>query len=518
MPERLEPNTIDTLTVVLSTLSEGLFDRLQDLISQTFDRSEYLLLGAEDLLKSGAEEAAGQIVKRMDQGIQRGELTTIVQMRTNLVLYTTLESAASEQIRQMRSVGERIGKKVGVLNFYACVVKEEMLGEENALAMDRCMEACRAEANRQQIPILLVNRGLGITLDLPIKATVRYLHVISHNSRLKAQLLARTEQMTSIAMLEYDDEDSFSLQDQIDQLQSELSTNPYSQQKLDESVLALVNEASARLEQRDPILFSQWPLRADAIGNLVTVLFRRAKLRRALDDVEQTFAQIYQKNVHERFCDGCFQTEETKKALLDLFEALPLAYVREQLRRDLDALAQKDTRPYEAYRPKFRICLGEKKLRAQLEAEYQQSLRGSRAYLKQVVLREMVRQAEFYHESGRIDQREKELKDRIQRLKAKARAVGNAQSAADFLQTQLTFLPIQGGVPFENLMNRDMILLISQRIDEHWDEYASLLPNSPQFEVYNYGVLEDQELQALQIMRFNEELYRRNRGLIFQIG
>lgn len=518
MPERLDPNVIDTITIALSDLPGELFSQLDEMFALTFDKSEYLLLQAKELLQEDEQDAANRLVKMIDEGLQHGELARVLPLRVNLAFYAVLNDAAAGRIDQLRGVASRIGGKLGVLNAYACVIKQDMRGEENALAMDRCLEAAKADADRLQIPVLLVNRGLGITLDLPLKATVRYLHIISRNSRLKAQLLNKTELITSIAMLEYDDEDAFSLQEQIDKLQGELTTGAFSKSRLNTSVQALVSEASQRLEQKDRIAFSQWPLRADAIGNLFTILFGRAKLRRALNDVEKTFAAVYQDNIHARYCDGCFQTEESLEALSNLLESCPIGYLREQLTRDLEELAGRDTQTYIAHVPRLRICLGEKKLRAQLEEEYQKSLQRSRNYLQHVVLQELLRQVGLYRSGERIKQREQDLKERILRLKAKARAVGNAQSAVDFLQTQLTFLPIQGGVPFENLMNKDMILLISRRTYDEWDQYEQFLPGAPHFDVYNYGVLEDQELQALQIMRFNAELYQTNRRQIFQIG
>lgn len=518
MPERLEPNGIDTITVALSDLPEDISANLRDMFSLTFEQDEYLLLEAEGLLQKGAQEAADRLVSLVDEKLQHGELTWVLPLRLNLVFYTTLDASASERAGQIREIAGKLGGKLGILNSYVCVVKHSMRGEENALAMGRCIDVCKADAGRLQIPILLVNRGLGITIDLPLKATVRYFHVISRNSRLKGQLLARTELVTSIAMLEYDDEDSSSLQEQIDRLQNELEGKGSSRTQMIESVQALMNESSERLGRKEFIQFSQWPLRSDAIGNLFSIVFGRAKLRRALNDVAETFAAVYQKNIHEHYCDGCFQADQSQKTLYELFEAYPAAYVRGQLKSDLDEFGRKYAHPYDAYVPKFHICLGEKKLREQLAGEYRKSLERSRAYIQNVVVREMRNQIDFYLTSGRVEQREKELKDRILRLKAKARAVGNAQSTVDFLQTQLAFLPTQGGVPFENRMNCDMILLISRRIDEDWNQYASYLPNTPQFDVYNYGVLEDQELQALQIMRFNAELYQTNRRLIFQIG
>ena len=518
MPERLDPNVIDTITIALSDLPGELFAQLEEMFTLTFDKSEYLLLQAKELLREDEQDAANRLVRMIDEGLQHGELTRVLPLRVNLVLYAALDDAAAERIDQLRGVANRIGGKLGVLNAYACVIKQDMRGEENALAMDRCLESAKANADRLQIPVLLVNRGLGITLDLPLKATVRYLHIISRNSRLKGQLLTRTELVTSIAMLEYDDEDAASLLFQIEKLQSELDGKEFSKTQMVESVHALMTEHIERRLRVDRIAFSQMPIRADAIGNLFTFLFRRKKLKHALHDLEQTLAAVYQKNIHEMDCDGGFQTEESRAELVERMESYPTPYIRGSFLSDLDELERNQPSRYDAYKPSLRLCLGEAKLREQLQGQYQRMLERSRAYMRTVVVREMKKQAMVYVSSGRLEQREKELRDRILRLKAKARAVGNAQSAMDFLQTQLSFLPTQGGVSFQNMMSCEMILLISKRIEENWNLYAPYLPNSPKFDVYNYGVLEDQELQALQLMRFNAELYQTNRNSIFQIG
>lgn len=115
---------------------DGLLARLNKL-EDPVDRAEKIRAAKSktDNLQAKMNGLLGRISNWLGHHVETWH-TQFVQMRTNLVLYTALDSAASEQIRQMRSVGERIGKKVGVLNSYACVVKEEMLGEENALAMD----------------------------------------------------------------------------------------------------------------------------------------------------------------------------------------------------------------------------------------------------------------------------------------------------------------------------------------------------------------------------------------------
>ena len=517
MPERLEPNTIDTVTIFLADLPDDLANQLQEVVSLTFDKEDYLLLRGKDLPLQDAEEAANALVALVDEKLQHGELAKVMPLRLNLALYTMLELSAAERIEQVRSLADRIDSKLGILNSYACIVKQNMRGDENALAMDRCVEVCKAAADRLPLPILLVNRGLGITIDLPLKATVRYLHVISRNSRLKGQLFARTELISTIAMLEYDDEDAASLLTQIEKLQTELNGTEFSKTQMIESVQTLMTEYSEFRLRSDRIAFSQMPIREDAIGNLFTFLFRRKKLNHALRDLERTLSQIYQQNIHAPDCDGCFQTEEARGALYERLESYPTPYLRGQFLADLEELGRHQPAKYDAHIPHLRICLGEKKLRAQLQDQYQRSLAQSRVYLRHVVIAEMKKQAVVYLGSGRVDQREKEINDRILRLKAKARSVGNAKSAVDFLQTQLAFLSTQGGVTFRNLMNGEMILLISKRMDENWSQYEPYLPSSPQFDVYNYGVLEDQELQALQIMRFNEELYLSNRKSIFQI-
>jgi len=517
MPERLEPNVIDTITIFLADLPDDLADQLQDLVALTFDKEDYLLLRGKELLLQDAKEATNALVTLVDEKLQRGELSKVLPLRLNLALYTMLELPAAERIEQLRSLADRVDSKLGILNSYACIVKQNMRGDENALAMDRCVEVCKAAADRLPLPILLVNRGLGVTIDLPLKASVRYLHVISRNSRLKGQLFARTELVTSIAMLEYDDEDAASLLTQIERLQIELNGTEFSKTQMIESVQALTAGVSERRLRSDRIAFSQMPIREDAIGNLFSILFRRKKLNHALRDLERTLAQIYQQNIHAPDCDGCFQTEEARGALFERMESFPTPYLRAQFLVDLEELERHQSAKYEAHTPHLRICLGEKKLRAQLEEQYQRSLMLSRIHLRHVVIAEMKRQAVIYRNSGRVEQREKELKDRILRLQAKARSVGNAKSAVDFLQTQLSFLPTQGGVPFQNRTNSEMILLISKRMDENWSLYEPYVPNNPPFDVYNYGVLEDQELQALQIMRFNEEHYQSNRKLIFQI-
>jgi hypothetical protein len=518
MPERLDPNVIDTITIFLADLPEDLTSQLQEAVSLTFDKEDYLLLDGPDVFRRDAKDAANMLVMLVDEKLQRGELAKVLPLRLNLALYTLLEPAASDRIDRLREIADQVGSKLGILNSYACIVKRNMQGEENAFSMDRCVAACEANEHRLQLPILLVNRGLGITIDLPLKASVRYLHMISRNSRLKGQLLARTELVTSIAMLEYDDEDAASLLLQIAKLQSELDGKEFSKTQMIESVQALMTEHIEQRLRMDRIAFSQMPIRADAIGNLFTILFRRKKLKHALRDVEQTLMAVYQKNIHEMDCDGGFQTEESRAELYERLESFPAAYFRGSFLSDLADLERNQPSRYDAYIPSLHLCLGEAKLREQLQGQYQRMLERSRAYMRTVVVREMKKQALVYVSSGRIEQREVELKDRILRLKAKARAVGNAQSAADFLRTQLSFLPTQGGVSFQNMMSCEMILLISKRIDENWNQYAKYLPNSPQFDVYNYGVLEDQELQALQLMRFNAELYRSNRDSIFQIG
>lgn len=519
MPERLEPNTIDTITVVLSDLPDELSDDLQEQYALAFETDEYLLMQAAALFQNGTREAANQLVMKIDEKQQHGEMIRLLPpMRINLALYTTLETSASERLQQLREVVEEIGGKLGMLNPYACILKQHILGEENALAMDRCVEVCKAGPDRLQIPILLVNRGLGITIDLPLKATVRYLHILSRNSRLKGYLYGRTELVTSIAMLEYDDEDSASLQHQITKLQNELEGKGFSKSQMEEAVQSQIDAARERLSQKDLIRLSQFPVRSDAVGTLGSILFGRKKLRHALNDLSETFAAVYQKNIHERFCDGCFQTNDASNVLFEVLEAFPVPYIRSQLKADLAEFGRKDTQTYDPYLPKLHICLGEKKLRAQMEEQYQKALSRSCDYIQYVVIRELVKQTEAYLASKRTDKRENDLNERIARLRTKARAVGNAQSAVDFLQTQLAFLPMQGGVPFINEMNRDMIMLISKRVGDTWDQYESYMPASPKFDVFNYGTLEEQELQALQIMRFNDELYQRNRKLIFQIG
>ncbi len=518
MPERLDPNVIDTITIFLADLPDDLTGMLQEAVSLTFEKEDYLLLNGKDVFLRDAKDAANALVALVDEKLQRGELAKVLPLRLNLALYSLLEPAASDRIDFLREIMDQLGSKLGILNSYACIVKRNMQGEENALSMDRCIESCQANEHRLQLPILLVNRGIGITIDLPLKASVRYLHIISRNSRLKGQLLTHTELVTSIAMLEYDDEDAASLLLQIAKLQSELDGKEFSKAQMFESVQTLMAEHTERRLRMDRIAFSQMPIRADAIGNLFTILFRRKKLKHALRDLEQTLAAVYQKNIHEMDCDGGFQTEESRAELVERMESFPTPYIRGPFLSDLDELERNQPSRYDAYKPSLRLCLGEAKLREQLQGQYQRMLERSRAYMRTVVVREMKKQATVYVSSGRLEQREKELRDRILRLKAKARAVGNAKSAMDFLQTQLSFLPTQGGVSFQNMMNCEMILLISKRIDENWSQYAPYLPNSPKFDVYNYGVLEDQELQALQLMRFNAELYQTNRNSIFQIG
>lgn len=517
MPERLDPNSIDTITVVLSNLPDDLSIDLARLYAITFEKDEFLFLQCAELFQNDARNAANQLVMKIDERLRHGEMTRVLPLRLNLALYTTLEASASDRLQQLREMVEEVGGKLGMLNSYACILKQHMLGEENALAMDRCVEICKAGPERLQIPILLVNRGLGITIDLPLKATVRYLHIMSRNSRLKGQLYGRTELVMSIAMLEYDDEDSASLQQQIASLQNELEGTGGSKRQLLEVVQSLIDETSERLGKQDGIRFSQFPIRSDAVGNLFSILFGRKKLREALDDLAKTVAAVYQTNIHARYCDGCFQAEEDRNRLIGILEAFPVPYTRLQLQSDLAEIGKKYAQTYDPYLPKFRVCLGEKKLRAQMEEQHQKALERSRAHLRYVVVRELGKQAADYIAGNRLVNRENDLKERILRLKAKARAVGNAQSAVDFLQTQLAFLSTQGGVPFQNEMNRDMIMLISKRIDDTWSQYEQYMPGSPQFYVYNYGTLEDQELQALQIMRFNAELYQINRNLIFQI-
>ncbi len=519
MPERLDPNVIDTITIFLADLPDDLTSKLQEAVSLTFEKEDYLLLNGKDVFQRDAKDAANTLVALVDEKLQRGELAKVLPLRLNLALYSLLEPAAADRIDLLREIVDQLGSKLGILNSYACIVKRNMQGEENALSMDRCIEACKANEHRLQLPILLVNRGIGITIDLPLKASVRYLHMISRNSRLKVQLLAHTELVTSIAMLEYDDEDAASLLLQIAKLQSELDGKEFSKTQMFESVQTLMTEHIERRLRGDRIAFSQMPIRADAIGNLFTILFRRKKLKHALRDLEQTLAAVYQKNIHEMDCDGGFQTEESRAVLYERIESFPTPYIHGPFLSDLDELERNQPSRYDAYKPSLHLCMGEAKLREQLQGQYQRMLERSRAYMRTVVVREMKKQAMVYVSSGRLEQREKELRDRILRLKAKARAVGNAQSAMDFLQTQLSFLPTQGGVSFQNMMNCEMILLISKRIDENWTrQYAPYLPNSPKFDVYNYGVLEDQELQALQLMRFNAELYQTNRNSIFQIG
>lgn len=518
MPERLEPNVIDTITIFLADLPDDLTSQLQEAVSLTFEKEDYLLLDGKDVFRQDAKAAADTLVALVDEKLQRGELAKVQPLRLNLAFYALLEPAASDRIDRLREIADQLGSKLGILNSYACIVKRNMQGEENALSMDCCVEACKANERRLQLPILLVNRGIGITIDLPLKASVRYLHIISRNSRLKGQLLARTELVTSIAMLEYDDEDAVSLLLQIDRLQSELDGKEFSKTQMLESVQNLMNEHIERRLRVDRISFSQMPIRSDAIGNLFTILFSRKKLKHALRDVEQTLMAVYRRNIHETDCDGGFQTEESRGELYERIESFPIAYIRGSFLNDLGELERNQPSRYDAYKPTLHLCLGEANLRAQLQGQYQRMLERSRAFMRTVVVREMKKEAMVYLGSGRLDQREKELRERILRLKAKARAVGNAQSAVDFLQTQLSFLPAQGGVSFQNMMNCEMILLISKRIDENWSQYAQFLPNNPQFDVYNYGVLGDQELQALQLMRFNVELYQSNRNSIFQIG
>jgi len=527
MPEKLDPNTMDTITVVLSGLPEELNGDLAEYYAITFCRDEYLFLQVDELLQDGAQSAADRLVAKVDRALQRGELTRTVPMRVNIVLYEILCGAAVERIGQLRGIVSLLGGQLGILKPFVCLLKQQISGQENAGAMDRCAEACMAGGPASEnaegtllIPILFVNRGIGITIDLPLKATVRYLHIISRGSILKSKLNGKAELITSIAMLEYDDEDSSTLQQQITGLQNELKAGGSAKAQLTEAVQAQIDEASRRFSGKEMLRLSQFPVRSDAIGNPFTVLFCRKRLNRALEDVSQTLAITYAKSVHERYCVGCLSEGESGESLRQLLESFPAPYIRAGISEDLDRYSHGKSmlKVYDAYTPRLRICLGEKRLRLQIEDQYRRLLERSRAYMGQVVIREMQRAIAAYQESGRIEEREKEINDRILRLKAKARAVGNAQSAEDFLKTQLVYLTTQGGVTFSNCTSNDMIMLVSKRMDEQWNQYEPYLPGSLNFEVYNYGALEDQEFQAMQIMRFDLERYRQNRGLIFQVN
>lgn len=524
MPEKLEPNTMDTMTIVLSDLPEELESDLAQYYAVTFAAGEYLFVKADDLFSEGAVAAAGRLVTIVDQKLQRGELARTVPMRVNIALYECLRDTAEGRIGLLRGTVTRLGEQLGVLNAFVCLLKQQISGEENARDMDRCMEACREReatpesARENPIPLLFVNRGIGVTIDLPLKATVRYLHILSHSSTLKSKMSARTELMTTIAMMEYDDEDSSTLQRQIGVLQSELSAGSSAKAQLQEVLQAQVEEATRCFPGKGGFSCAQVPVRSDAVGNLFTVLFGRKRLGAALKDVSATLANTYEKNVHERCCLGCLNEGQTGAKLGRALETLPTAYLSRGIDNDLDELERNTQKTYEAYSPRLLICLGEKKLRAQMEEQYQKMLQRSRAYIRHVVIQEMRNAVAAYRESGSIGKREKEINDRILRLKAKARAVGSAQSALDFLKTQIGFLATQGGVKFSNCTSSDSILLISREMNENWYQYAPHLQGSLNFEVVNYGSLEEQEFQALQITRFDLERYRQNRGLMFQVG
>ena len=524
MPEKLEPNTMDTMTIVLSDLPQELESDLAQYYAVTFAASEYLFVQAEELFSEGAVSAAERLVTIVDQKLQRGELTRTVPMRVNVALYECLREAAEERISLLRGTADRLGEQLGVLNSYVCLLKQQISKEENARDMDRCLEICRGReatpesAGENPIPLLFVNRGIGITIDLPLKATVRYLHILSHSSTLKSRLSTRTELMTTIAMLEYDDEDSSTLQRQIGVLQGELSAGSNAKSRLQEALQAQIEEATRCFPGKGGFPVTQFPVRSDAVGNLLTVLFGRKRLGAALKDVSATLANTYEKNVHERCCLGCLSEGKTVAKLEGALEMLPTAYLQQGIDDDLDEMERNTQKTYEAYTPRLTICLGEKRLRAQMEEQYQKMLQRSRAYIRHVVIQQMRNAAAAYRASGNIGKREKEINDRILRLKAKARAVGSAQSALDFLKTQIGFLATQGGVKFSNCTSSDTILLISREMDENWYQYAPHLQGSLNFDVYNYGSLEEQEFQALQITRFDLERYRQNRGLMFQVG
>ncbi len=525
MPQRLDPNTMDTITIVLSSLSDSLENQLKEYYTITFGKNEHLFLQADSLLSNGARGAADKIEELVDGALLSGKMTHLNPMRTNLVLYATLDSETADRIQHLRDTVSAIGKRLGVsINTYACILKQQKNGEEYAGYMDRCVEICAGReatadgASRLPIPILIIDRGIGIALDLPLKATVRYLHVISRSSILKTVLAGNTELVMNISMMEFDDEDAASIQNQIRDHEDELNTKESSKRQMVEAAQSQIDEGSQRLTQKDLMRLQQFPIRADAIGNLFSVLFFRSRLKHALRDVAVSFARAYEKNVHERYCIGCLDDEDSVIKVEQMLASLPVSYVRSRMIPDLEELGKRFTPKYEAYLPELRICLGEKKLRAQLEEQYQKALDRSRSYIKHVVVLELKKQVAAYISTGRLDQREEEIKERILRLKAKARAVGSAQSVTDFLMTLLTYLQTQGGVTFRNRTSCDSIMLVSQRIDDDWNQYKSFMPNTPVFDVYNYGILEEQELQALQIMRFDADCYRKNRGLMFQIG
>jgi hypothetical protein len=90
MPEKLDPNTMDTITVVLSGLPEELNGDLAEYYAITFCSEEYLFLQVDELLQMVRSLRPDRLVAKVDRALQRGELTRTVPMRVNIVLYEIL--------------------------------------------------------------------------------------------------------------------------------------------------------------------------------------------------------------------------------------------------------------------------------------------------------------------------------------------------------------------------------------------------------------------------------------------
>ena len=541
MPQRLDPNTIDTITIVLSSLSDSLENQLKKYFTTTFGNNEHLFLQADSLFINGARGAADKIENLVDEAMLSGEITRLNPMRTNLVLYATLDSETADRIQRLRDMVSALGKRVGVsINTYACILKQQRNGEEYAGYMDRCVEICAGReatadgASRLPIPILMINRGIGIAIDLPLKATVRYLHVISRSSILKTVLAGNTELVMSISMMEYDGKGLEEFQKQIEELEDKLNIKESTRKQMFDEVQSYIKDSFQELTKDWQMQSSQFPIRMDAIGNFCSSIFSKDRLIKALNDVADSFARTYDKNVHERIRINSqgqqlaiqikttqtdpAQTEKSKDIYEKLIEKLPVHYIRDRMIQDLKEYLKKLPSKYEAYIPELHVCRDEKNLRVQLGEQYQKSLDASFRYWEYVVTEKLKEQIEGYIKSEKLNQREAEINEKILCLREQARAVGNVQSVKDFLMMMLTYLQTQGGVVFVNRTSCDSIMLLSQHIDDEWEQYSDCIPNTPVFNVYNYGALEKQKLQVLQIMRFDAECFRKNRSLMFQIG
>lgn len=512
-PLQLQPNEYSRLTIVLTNTHRELLEKL---FEKTFDKKEYIFFDMPDVTDPPDRQA--QLLRvRINTCTGNGTISLPPEESFNLACYFDLDDDAPARLRWLSELQKYCRPLLGVRNdveALAFILKASHDTEGDMLRFDQCLTA----SMDAEIPLCAIDHGLGVQLDSPLKASTRYLHILSRNSELRQSILQDRQHLCFLGMMEHDIEGANNIQQAIDGLTKQLdgmATAAELETFLQEQLELVKKRLEARLNTFDVKAF---PIRTDSIGKPLQRLFCREKTRDTLADLTKTLQQTFDSLTQEACAERVLLPDDEQRIRHALLDKFPIRFIRTELYDSLKKISEAKSRAETPYTPELSATGDMDSMREQIAAQHKKHIRHELARAESLVLHEiMCISAGLCAGDEELARHEKRLLDEIRELNRQKVNLGGAKDADDFLRNRLEQLPSVLGLVCIQMYSNRTILLVSRRIREDWAQYRGMIGDELAKNAYDYGMLEEQEFQVLQICEFRYDEYVKSRRSIFRL-